>query len=274
MLPQSGPRRRRAAFTLIELLVVMAIIAIIVSLTMAAVQRVRALGPFTENASRMAQMNDAIGRLKNDLKVPSLSSRVFQTAGGTFHLKRAYAANEPELEFLLQCFPNMDRNNNGLPANVDARLDRNQFLCFFLTGGVGNNYAGFSNNPRQPFLPPSAGELRKGPWYVVSPKLVETSGGQARLIDPYGTPYAYFASLDGKTNNYGTQSFSPPAALGGGTVAPYLSSGRPVNENGFQIISAGKDKVFGPGGTNLPATGDGEDDQAQFSKAVLGAGIN
>jgi prepilin-type N-terminal cleavage/methylation domain-containing protein len=269
MLPQT--RRRRAAFTLIELLVVMAIIAIIVSLTTAAVQRVRALGQVTENSTRMAQLNDAIGRFKDGLGVKYLPSQRADGAG--FRLKRSYADTDPELDFLLQCFPNMDRADNGYTGG-DVTLDQNQLLCFFLTGGVATNYSGFSFNPKQPFA--AGGGQRKGPYYVASPKLVTVApNGQAWLVDAYGVPYAFFASGKGQANNYGTPSFSPGGTAG--TVRPYKTSNSPlrfVNESGFQIISAGKDKTFGPGDANLPATGAGEDDQAQFSKAVLGAGIN
>jgi len=57
-------------------------------------------------------------------------------------------------------------------------------------------------------------------------------------------------------------------------VTPYLAvPGRYVKESGFQIISAGRDGLFGPGGTNNPATGVGEDDMIHTQKEVAGAGI-
>ena len=59
-------------------------------------------------------------------------------------------------------------------------------------------------------------------------------------------------------------------------VTPYKSGGKYVNESGFQIISAGKDQMFGAGDALLPAVGTpgGDDDQANFSRSVLGGGIN
>jgi hypothetical protein len=83
----------------------------------------------------------------------------------------------------------------------------------------------------------------------------------------YGRPIAYLASVGGLPSNYGNQT-----SLG---VAPYTNNGRAVNERGFQLISAGYDGVFGGGGP-LPGVGTpgGADDQANFSKAVLGAGLS
>lgn len=279
MLPRTSPRR--AGISLIELLVVISIITVLVSLTAAAVQRVRVLGPQTDNYSRMNQIGDAVGRLKNDLRMDYVPSHPINTtlapgAAGApvgFALKRSYGSTDPELEFLLRAFPNMDLSDNGYTGQPVV-LDANQTLCFFLcgvgdAGGAAQTGFGFSNNPRRPLSPANPGEQRKGPWLEPNSKLFGAGTGFPHLIDPYGTPYAYFASVGGKTNNYGTQSFQ-------GAVSPYQSGGKFVNEKGFQIISAGRDKVFGPGGGNLPATGDpgGYDDHAHFSRGLLGAGLN
>jgi len=110
------------------------------------------------------------------------------------------------------------------------------------------------------------------------------------IVDPYGMPYAYFATIGGKNGLYCapetgvaitrnpaipqsyTTNFGPP--LGSYTVTPYISNGSYLNANSFQIISAGKDMFFGPGGTQIPTVTVGADDQANFSKTLLGGGIN
>jgi prepilin-type N-terminal cleavage/methylation domain-containing protein len=118
------------------------------------------------------------------------------------------------------------------------------------------------------------------------------------IVDPYGMPYAYFATLNGKNGFYcappsttstvlNIPSFTAPLNAGvpqsytttfsnGAvyTVTPYVSNSSFVNSTSFQIISAGKDQYFGPGGTQLPALLTGQDDQANFSKSTLGGGIN
>lgn len=241
-----------------------------------------------------------------------------------FALKGKYEGNEPELEILLRAFPNMNtvarqRLETGNPSLTTAQaqdngytgpdvvLDANQTLCFFLTGGGATNLSGFSNNPRKPFTAASAGEQRKGPWLQNNPKYYKLTpplnpGGtpaapdQPSIIDAYGNPYAYFASVNGKLNNYYripvTPATTPPTFESGekfsftgpkgasGDVYPYERSDSTAanlkfqQENGFQIISAGYDEKFGGGKTLLPATGDGADDQSNFSKSLLGGGIN
>jgi len=267
-------RQPRAAFTLVELLVVMAIIAILVGLLMAGVQRVRVLGPQTENASRMSQISDAIGRCKNDLKLAYIPSN------GGFNIKSSYTGTEPELDILLRAFPNMNKSATGYTGPT-VTLDGNQTLCFFLTGGSITNFTGFSNNPTAPFTPGAAGQTRKGPWLEPNQKLflpgTPNPAGtppQSWIVDPYGVPYAYFASVEGKQNNYnafGAQTFSPGGSAG--TASPYTNAGRVMNEGGFQIISAGRDKAFGAGGA-LPAVGAGDDNQANFSQYQLGGRLD
>jgi prepilin-type N-terminal cleavage/methylation domain-containing protein len=264
-------RKQRVAFTLIELLVVMAIIAVLVGLLMAGIQNVRSAGPRTENFHRMTKIGDAIAgarlpKEQNGLNLTYIPSEPM-TSGG-FTLKSSYTGTEPELNILTQAWPNLNTSNTGLP---NVTLDPNQTLCFFLTGGTVTNYTGFSNNPKQPFSVAVSGESRRGPYLDVSNLknvMVSPTNGQAWIIDPFGTPYVYFASIGGKTANYAAQTFQG--------VSPYKDpkTGKFINENSFQIISAGKDMAFGPGGTNLPSTGAGGDDQANFSKFLLGAGLS
>jgi len=72
----------------------------------------------------------------------------------------------------------------------------------------------------------------------------------------------------------GNQSFSMTNTLGvSSSQSPYQSGTGFVNANGFQIISAGYDQQFG-NTTTAPTTGVGADDQANFSKTLLGGGIN
>jgi hypothetical protein len=104
----------------------------------------------------------------------------------------------------------------------------------------------------------------------------------------HGTPYAYFSSNGNNNNGYtqnAPQALQDCASIG---AYPYYIMGTNPNQfmypNKYQIISAGKDGIFGI--YNLPAntvgtpgwnptagaTGVGADDQANFSGSLLGSG--
>jgi type II secretory pathway pseudopilin PulG len=135
----------------------------------------------------------------------------------------------------------------------------------------------------------------------------------AWLVDTYGMPYAYFAALNGKPSLYCAPPIAPPnknypsvtlnttaafvqsysltftngyyspgepdahghpTLAAPGPLTAYSSNGAYLNPQGFQIISSGKDMVFNYGGTLPPPSLFGTDDQANFTKSVLGGGIN
>ncbi len=262
-------RERRAAFTLIELLVVIAIIAVLVSLTAAAAQRVRIAGTQTDNFHRIKKIEQGISAAKSSRDQMGLNLAYIPSepmTNGGFTLKSAYTGTEPELNVLLTAWPQLNTAATGLP---NVTLDPNQTLMFFLTGGAVTNFTGFSTNPKAPFTVAVAGESRRGPYIELTPKMIGAGpNNQPWLLDSFGNPYVYFASVGGKVGNYAAQTYNG--------VSPYKdpTSGKFVNESGVQIISAGKNGQFGPGGTALPASGAGEDDQANFTRSLLGGGIS
>src|SRR5262249_51252778 len=112
-----------------------------------------------------------------------------------------------------------------------------------------------------------------------SNRLVAGNNGFFSYLDPFGKkPYAYFSSYKGN-NGYSPYGTSDCASLG---VSPYYERTSPLTylrPSGFQIISAGSDTIFGPGGgpwgrvaPASPATGAGSDDFANFASLRLGAG--
>src|SRR5205814_1017431 len=97
----------------------------------------------------------------------------------------------------------------------ETTLDPNQCLVFFLTGGSVTGRTGFAVDPGKPFAKPAVkGETRRGPFVEFDPKKYDKDG---RLLDPWGTPYAYFSAVKG--NDYGGKFQG---------VTPYRGAGEPV----------------------------------------------
>ena len=110
-----------------------------------------------------------------------------------------------------------------------------------------------------------------------------TSGGRS-MVPVSPQPYLFFASTspngNGQYSKYGTSDCASFLASPGVPVSPYMQSATLfMNPTGFQIISAGRNGKFGPGGLWNPATGvpsgsPGADDQANFSALLLGIPAN
>ena len=180
--------------------------------------------------------------------VSAVSAPALTTATGLVYRGTAAAADE-----------------NGLV------LEGSQSLAFFLGGP---DLQGFT--PSGPTSPAAGATSKKGPYFdfVVSrmdPSVVTrvntltgrpdvANGYLNGYLDPYGTPYAYFSTAS--ANNYdlnygwvpplaGTVSAANPAYVN--PVRAYQEvGGKPINSGRVQIISAGRNKRFGPGTVYVP----------------------
>ncbi len=293
-------RTPRTAFTLVELLVVIAIIAVLVSLFVGAA--VQILNKIDEVKTRtdIEQLHEAMVNYttKTNLEQPPSRFVLCETQAGYYA-----GMNDPNpaiaqlytdsYSYLTHLFPRINWNTVNTPVGLnppppwagidwngdtfqspDVILEGDQCLVFFL-GGVNTN--GFSNNPGNPGQ--NGGE-RLGPFFDFKPfRLVDpgrpTSPGYRVYIDAYGkSPYVYFSSY--KTRN----GYARYASLGSDCSlvpqGPYNDgAGNYQNPDSFQIISAGRDTLFGPGGTWTPAgaatmPAAGRDDMANFYDHPLG----
>jgi len=248
----------RSAFTLIELLVVIAIIGILVSLVLPAVQKVRVAGQRARAGADIAQLSTAADSFKQEFKFnpPELFDGT-TTAG---------------IAILQQMYPRWTPFSGGyISPNIAGNPLRGiQCLMYFTMGPNGTGWA-----IDGPFAPTPAANAKKGPFFEYSgPALVNYT-----YNDPFGTPYAYFASSTGQ--KYGVNG---PAGPYSGTsplpVSPFTTApGKFVNGGGVQIISAGANKQHGLGGAwvagsgGYTSSGPGGDDVANFNGGTqLGSG--
>ena len=277
--------RPRRAFTLVELLIVIAIIALLVAMLIPVVGSVRGRAKIALATSEMSQVGAAIQAFKTKMNAQYIPATQPGSAA-PFRLRKQYTGSEPELIYLKSVWPNLPYlvgpitpgdprfhpNGTGLP---DLDLDPNQCLVFFLTGGVVTNHQGFSTSKIEPFvIVPNANTI--GPFLEYNPSKFDPQG---HYLDPWGTPYAYFTSIPGqKAASYlGTFSWADEDGMVR-TVSAYQQpgGGRMMQEKSFQIISAGSNRAFGPGGNAwTPGSGFydsaeiGGDDVASFKEGTL-----
>jgi hypothetical protein len=224
----------------------------------------------------------AVGAFKQEFNVTWLPSRILLREDGAYNLNNQ--VEKDTVVFFQQMFgkrlnlAGIDWNGDGVISNEPVTLGGDQCLVFFLGGipapGTPEAVLGFSTDPTNP----AAGtRTRRGPFLEFDPRrLVEGNAGFFRYLDAFnkGSPYAYFSSYN-TTNGYNRYGSSDCEALG---VSPYQESEEVfINPKGFQILSAGRDAVFGAGGTSweptrgYPAGDPGADHLSNFSASRLGS---
>jgi hypothetical protein len=271
-------RGRRLPFVLVYLLVAF----------LGAVLLVVAL---QETSDRDGRRRQAVAEIRQIESAVGLFNAKFMTTypaasgggpNGEFRLCSRYADADgnwldwPEVKYLKEILPLMDRQDNGLrwngqPVTPESPrlLDANQSLVFFLTGGPFTKYQGLSKEKQRPLaVPGQAVETRDGPFLDFPLSRYDADG---RVLDPWGTPLAYFTAVPGS-------GYSGSFTWNGSTVRPYREPGDPdrfMNRKTFQLISAGRNRVFGPGGNWTPgegewaADGPGGGDPSNFNNGPL-----
>jgi prepilin-type N-terminal cleavage/methylation domain-containing protein len=223
---------RRAGFTLVELLIVLAIIALLVSLTAAAVLRFINVGPDVQTRNEIGNMETALTAAKNDLSpgtqleyLPSIlvlredcqyGTTPLELASIAF-LKKAFGKRinlTPRTALDIAAGNYIDWNGNGvcdqpLPTNAPFILDGGQCLVFWL-GGIPSSTGctGFSTNPLNPA---DSTTPHKPPYYEFrAARLVAGLGGFFYYVDAYKTssPFAYFTAYPNNAG-YNIYNVSP-----------------------------------------------------------------
>ena len=295
--------RRRGGFTLIELLVVIAIIALLIGLTIPAVQKFRAKGPEVQCSADIRNLETAIEAFKSNYQVEYIPAGF--VAGMNYTVgdyKRPTANAFPpgskleSAKYVRQVWGRANMTDTGWQSHLppaqryDEYLDANQSLVFFLSGaplaiapGTGvpdwKDRTGFSPAP-QMFAKPGTG----GKSFMDFPAARIDADGH--FLDPWGSPFCYFTAKVG--NDYAGQVWSyehPPASTVFTTVTPYKeAASKYYKGSSFQIISPGPDKKFGSGGgptgaiIYTPGSGDyvqggiGGDDMSNFATGKLISG--
>jgi prepilin-type N-terminal cleavage/methylation domain-containing protein len=280
----------RAGFTLIELLVVITIIAVLVGLLAAGVQAARGTALRTQAKADINEFNSVLsGFTQKYTTGRPLPSKAVLCENINDYLPGGAFANNPDAQFtfvaLTEIFgPRVMAANVTVDWNGDGSfaapgtaytLEGEEALVFW-TGGIPSPPGqipaclGFNLSYNNPAVNP-----QKLPFNFTLSRLVRSPNPNApnflRYNDPYGIPYAYFAT-HGSQNQY--QNDCP--LLVGNAFTPYqTASNQFVNPSGFQILSAGADKNFGVGGLWSPTTGiQGHDfdNLSNFSSSMIGGG--
>jgi hypothetical protein len=289
------------------MVIVLSIILLLAALLMSAVMKVMAMVPEVQTRTEISQMDVALAAFQQDYNLgtnPPPSTLILCESLSQYATlpPQLSAAGQQSLAFLLKTFgknlsagaPFLDWNGNNV-ADGPHILEGEMCLVFYLGGipDVTNTAClGFSTNNNNPT---QAGGNRKGPYFpFASNRLIPAGLFKPNQLSPFffvyldpwmskiggKQPYAYFSS-NGVNNRY---SITDCATIGANAYFtaipnPALPPGPTniptafVNPKGYQILSAGKDGMFGSGNYigNTTDAGTGHDDQANFSARILGA---
>ena len=147
---------------------------------------------------------------------------------------------------------------------------------------------GFTLGPNGVLALPVAGSKTYGPYFTFQAVHLgeRPAGGYKNYLDPFGQVYAYLSAWKG-TNQYSPYNAGFGVAVAGAGitdcptlgVSPYFSlSGNSIqyyNPSSYQIISAGTNKLFYPGGLWTPQNSqtigaNGQDDMTNFYPSLMG----
>jgi len=278
-IPRQGPKR--TGFTLIELLVVMGIIAVLTGLTAAGVVRFLRVQTEKQTMRELLGLSEAADKFKGEIGIYPPSKMVLCKDRSGYG---AAPLDQQSLAVLDKMFPTLGNfsgvNWNGASTAAREVLDGDQCLVFFL-GGI--NRKGFAKVGK----PDSGAEQRFGPYYEFPPKRLVARSGKTfpSFLDPYSnanvpgesSPYAFFSTGLSKRYTPGIPLTTAHSHLG--IAEAYKKAGTPskwLNPESVQIISAGRDNQFGPGGLWSAATADlaTADDQSNFHGGFLASGGN
>jgi len=301
-------RQQAGGYTMIELLVVITIIILIAGLLLSALGKARETGPRVQTKAEMAELAKSIENFKSTYQVQYVPTALILCSdynAAAMANPSWTAALADSQQYVKRVWPKLVFGAGGsLPPNTVIGLDGNQVMLFLL-GGVGptdlkftsgwnGTRSGFLNSPTNPFnisggvaFSPPTGERAKGPFFDFKVDRIDTN---SHYLDVYGTPYYYFSSRHG--NDYSSFGIYQPVLNfandplgfniqgGYGGMNPFGGAdGKYIHSNSFQIISAGKDLLAGPGGANFnPGVGGyspgnvGGDDLSNWHGGPLGGG--
>ncbi len=249
---------RRRGLTLVELLVVLAIITLLASLLLVALQNVRT------TAQNLACYNDLVG-LNTAVTVFSTGFGGPIQGPGFLPSSLDPSGGDPaSQQFLQMLFPRTD----GRLKLPPAKLQGDQVLVFLLAGPNGKGW--YLSNPVDPTLP--IGEPTV--FYTFKPERLRdfAGNGYPSYLDIYGTPIAYFSPWQWNGKWWAPTGCGPDCPRLG--VQPYAAA-----ITSWQLISAGRDRTFGTSGavwTYATATvvyphgSPGADDMSNFTQFQLG----
>ena len=241
-LPRARPLR--AAFTLVELLAVIAIIAVLIGLTTAAVQKVRVRTLEMRTRSDISQLSVALDSAKAKYNVDYFPSRI-RLQNGFLDSGQYKVIDIETRKFLGTMWPQMKTMktpvfNTSVPPNDPAysrgwfpddpnaslnsnyTLSGDQCLVFFL-GGIqsGGACQGFSTNRTNPTALNSKREPTMYDFPTSRLVSVDGSGFKLSYLDSYGkAPFAFFSSWGGQGYNH----FGGPATPGAVSDCAELST--------------------------------------------------